>query len=105
MLVGYGEQIVDTLAYFLQDKDEDIWIRRHVPSTLALIPSQRSLDVLTTALEDADGFVRYKASGAIERIRRDRPDLQVDRPVVERQILQEAIARIQCPHACTTTCL
>ncbi len=91
VLVGYGEQIVDTLAYFLQDKDEDVWIRRHVPSTLGLIPSQRSLDVLITALEDSDGFVRYKASGGIERIRRDRPDLQVSQPVVERQILQEAM--------------
>ncbi len=78
VLVGYGEPLVDTLAYFLKDKDEDIWIRRHVPSTLGLIPSQRSLDVLTEALENSDGFVRYKAGGAIERIRRDRPDLQID---------------------------
>ena len=91
VLVGYGEQIVDTLAYFLKDKDEDIWIRRHVPSTLGLIPGSRSLEVLTAALEDSDGFLRYKAGGAIERIRRERPDLQVDRTVVEHQILQEAM--------------
>jgi ATP:ADP antiporter, AAA family len=91
VLVGYGEPIIDTLAYFLKDKDEDQWVRRHVPSTLALIPTQASLDVLTAALEDPDGFVRYKAGGAIERIRRERPDLQVDHTVVERQILQESM--------------
>ena len=95
VLVGYGEPLVDTLAYFLNDTDEDIWVRRHVPSTLGLIPSQKSLDVLTEALENSDGFVRYKAAGAIERIKRDRPDLQIDRAVVERQILQEATARVQ----------
>ena len=51
--------------------------------------------MLTEALENADGFVRYKAGGAIERIRRDAPDLQIDSAVVERQILQETTARVQ----------
>ena len=91
VLVGYGEPLVDMLAYFLKDKDEDVWIRRHVPSTLGLIPSQKSLDVLTEALENSDGFVRYKAAGAIERIKRDRPDLQINSAVVEHQIQQEAL--------------
>ena len=91
VLVGYGEQVVDALAYFLRDKEEDIWVRRHVPSTLALIPTQSSLDVLVSALEDDDGFVRFKAGAAIERIRRARPDLNLDRAVIERQILQESM--------------
>jgi ATP:ADP antiporter, AAA family len=89
VLVGYGEAVVEPLAYFLNDKDEDKWIRRHIPSTLALIPSQRSLDVLLTALEHEDGFVRYKAVAGIDRLRRDRPDLKLDATVIERQILRE----------------
>ncbi len=90
VLVGYGEDVIDVLAYFMRDKEEDVWIRRHVPSTLALIPSQRALDVLVPALADDDGFIRYKAGAAVDRIRRERPDLNVDRAVIERQILQEA---------------
>jgi ATP:ADP antiporter, AAA family len=90
VLVGYGEDVIDVLAYFMRDKDEDVWVRRHVPSTLALIPSQRALDVLVPALADDDGFIRYKAGAAIDRIRRERPDLNVDRAVIERQIVQEA---------------
>ena len=43
VLVGYGEGVVDTLAYFLRDPDEDIWVRRHIPSTLAQIPSQKTM--------------------------------------------------------------
>jgi AAA family ATP:ADP antiporter len=89
VLVEYGEQVVDPLAYFLRDPDEDVWVRRHVPSTLALIPSQKSLDVLVEALADPDGFVRFKAVAAIERIRRTAPGLTIDRAVIERQILQE----------------
>ena len=38
VLVGYGEAVVAPLAYFMRDREEDIWIRRHVPSTLALLP-------------------------------------------------------------------
>jgi ATP/ADP translocase/HEAT repeat protein/CRP-like cAMP-binding protein len=89
VLVDYGEDIVDSLAYFMRDPDEDIWVRRHVPSTLALIPSQRAMDVLASALEDADGFVRFKAVAAIERLRRTAPQLAIDRAVIERQILHE----------------
>ena len=89
VLVEYGEQVVDPLAYFLRDPDEDVWVRRHVPSTLALIPSQKSMDVLVSALSEADGFVRFKAVAAIERLRRVAPALTIDRAVIERQILQE----------------
>ena len=30
-LVGYGEDVLDALAYVLRDQDEDIWVRRHLP--------------------------------------------------------------------------
>jgi ATP:ADP antiporter, AAA family len=89
VLVEYGEQVVDPLAYFLRDTDEDVWVRRHVPSTLALVPSQKALDVLVEALSDNDGFVRFKAITAIERLRRTAPQLTIDPAVIERQILQE----------------
>jgi HEAT repeat protein len=91
VLVGYGGDVVDMLAYFLADPEEDIWVRRHVPGTLALIPTQRSMDVLVTALDHKDGFVRFKAGAAIERLRRGAPQLTIDRAVIERQILQETM--------------
>ena len=47
MLVGYGEAVVAPLAYFMRDREEDIWIRRHVPSTLALLPFPASVEALT----------------------------------------------------------
>ncbi|MDQ3441301.1 MAG: cyclic nucleotide-binding domain-containing protein [Planctomycetota bacterium] len=89
VLVAYGDGVIDALAYFMRDPEEDIWVRRHVPSTLAQIPTARSLEVLVSALEDADGFVRFKAVAAIERLRRSAPQLVLDRAVVERQVLRE----------------
>jgi AAA family ATP:ADP antiporter len=89
VLVAYGDDVVDPLAYFLADPEEDIWVRRHVPSTLALIPTQKSMNVLVAALEHHDGFVRFKAVAAVERLKRTAPDISLDRAVIERQILQE----------------
>ena len=44
VLIGYGEPVVAPLAYFMRDRDEDKWVRRHVPSTLASLPFPSSVD-------------------------------------------------------------
>ena len=72
VLVSYGEPVVDVLAHFMRDPEEDIWVRRHIPATLAQMPSQKSVDVLAAALSEPDGFLRYKVIAALDRLRRDR---------------------------------
>ena len=86
VLVGYGEAVIAPLAYFMRDQDEDVWIRRHVPSTLALLPYPASIDALTTALDAEDGFLRFKATMALQRLRQDDPALTIDPKVVTRHI-------------------
>jgi AAA family ATP:ADP antiporter len=90
VLVGYGEGVIAPLTYFMGDRDEDIWIRRHVPSTLGLLPFPDSVQALLTALEDTDGFLRYKAMMALDQLRRDHPDLAIDPAIISRQITVEA---------------
>ena len=63
--------------FFMRDADEDIWVRRHIPATIAQIPSQKSVDVLVAALEEKDGFLRYKMVSALERLRREQADADV----------------------------
>jgi CRP-like cAMP-binding protein len=70
VLVSYGEPLIDVLAHFMRDPDEDLWVRRHIPATLAQIPSQKSADVLIAALEESDGFLRFKVIAALARLRR-----------------------------------
>ena len=89
VLAGYGEDVVPTLVYFLKDRDEDPWVRRHIPATLARIPCQASLQALLAALEDPDGFLRYKALSAVELLRRNQPDLVVPPATVEKLIAGE----------------
>jgi ATP/ADP translocase/CRP-like cAMP-binding protein/HEAT repeat protein len=90
VLVDYGEGVVAPLAYFMNDKDEDVWVRRHVPGTLACIASPASVQALLGVLDDPDGFLHYKAITALQRLRRDHPELDIDRAAIERQVLLEA---------------
>jgi ATP:ADP antiporter, AAA family len=91
VLISYGEPVVDALAYFMRDPDEDIWIRRHIPGTIAQIPSQKSVDVLVGALQEPDGFLRYKTVSALERLRREQASLTFPREPIEALTIAESI--------------
>jgi ATP/ADP translocase/HEAT repeat protein/CRP-like cAMP-binding protein len=90
VLVGYGEGVIDALAYFLRDADEDVWVRRHIPSTLAKIPSQRTMDVLVEALGDRDGFLRFKVINALLKLKQSHPDLTLPTDRVQPLLVQES---------------
>lgn len=90
VLVGYGEGILDVLAHFLRDEEEDVWVRRHIPAALARMPSQASMNLLAERLADPDGFLRYKAVAAMEALRRERPELACDRAPLEALASKEA---------------
>jgi ATP:ADP antiporter, AAA family len=96
VLVSYGEPAVNALAYFMRDPNEDIWIRRHVPGTLALITSQSSVDALTAALEDGDGFLRYKAIAALDRLRRTDAPLTFAKEKIEALTIREGNQFFNC---------
>lgn len=89
-LAAYGEAGIPALRHALEDPHEQIWLRRHVPSTLALLPHQAAMDALAGSLDTPDGFLRYKVIAAIERLRRNHPDLVVPRPAVETLLVKDA---------------
>ena len=89
LLVGYGEPVLSILNHFLRDPEEDIWVRRHIPATIALIPCQKAMDILTAALSEPDGFLRFKILAAIERLHRTDSGLKFNREVVESLALKE----------------
>ena len=88
-LVGYGPGVVDILKYFLTDREEDIWVRRHIPATLARIPCQASMDVLIDLVDDPDGFLRFKVVAAVEKLRREHPSLAFAKEPIENATLRE----------------
>lgn len=91
-LVRYGEPVIDALRYCLDNPAEAVWVRRHIPATLARIPGQASMDILVATLRTDDRFLRFKAIAAIEKLHRDHPDLKIAREPVERLALAEGSA-------------
>ena len=89
VLVAHGEPVVEFLGYALRDPDEDVWVRRHVPATLARIPVQQSMDVLVAHLDDPDGFLRYKVVAAMNHLHRLGPELAFSNDRVEAVVLAE----------------
>ncbi|HJS73086.1 MAG TPA: Npt1/Npt2 family nucleotide transporter, partial [Vicinamibacteria bacterium] len=89
-LVTYGENAVPALTYFLRDEEEDPWVRRHIPGTLARIPSPASVEALVESLASEDGFLRYKAIVALEKVRRENPELPIPFDPIEKLVLKEA---------------
>jgi AAA family ATP:ADP antiporter len=89
MLVEYGEPTLPILGHFLRDPEENIWVRRHIPGTVALIPCQKSMDILSTALEEGDGFLRFKVLAAVEKLHRSNPELKFCREFIESRVLKE----------------
>ena len=89
VLVAYGEPVVEFLGYALGDLDEDVWVRRHVPATLARIPVQQSMDLLVGHLDDQDGFLRYKVVAALNHLHRVGPELAFSNDRVEAVVLTE----------------
>jgi AAA family ATP:ADP antiporter len=91
VLVSGGETTCSALTYFLKDRREDSWVRRHIPATLAQFPTQETMDVLLEALEERDGFLRYKVITAIEALRRAHAELVVASGPVQPPVLREGL--------------
>lgn len=89
-LASYGPDGLPALGHFLRDPGEAPWTRRHLPATIAQIPCQESVDLLVSVLDDADGFVRYKALAALAELHREWPDLHIDPKPFEKHAFDEA---------------
>ncbi len=88
-LVSYGPPVVKVLRYFVTDDQEDVWVRRHIPATLAHIPCQESMDILVELLSVDDAFLRFKVLTAIEKLRREYPSLTYKTETLEQRALGE----------------
>lgn len=92
VLVSYGPDVLDSLEHFLRDTDEDVWVRRHLPATIARIGTARAIGVLIATLANEDGFTRFKTIEALERLRRENETLEYPREPVERLLARETRA-------------
>ena len=90
-LIQYGEVAVETLREALLDTNVAPDIRSNIPRTLSKIASQSAMDALLNGLQLEDRSIRYKVILGLEEMGRRFSTLKVDRQVIERAIISDAM--------------
>ncbi len=89
-LASFGDRIVGTLDDVLLDTASPASVRRQVPRVLRAIPTQRSVDVLMSALSEPDLTIRSSILKALSSLRETHPKLNYGRESLTQLILNEA---------------
>lgn len=88
-LVEYGEEILDILAEHLEDPSSDKKKRLAIPKVLALIGSQKSVNLCIKNLDQRDLLLRYEIIKAMNKLRTKFPDLKFDKQRLDERIMEE----------------
>ncbi len=85
-LAAYGTSIERTLFRVLENKEENVVIRRRIPRILAQIGEQEAVDQLLSNLDARDPELRVAIAKAAAKIRERVPRVKVDDEVLDREI-------------------
>lgn len=88
-LAEYGEDIIDTLAEHLENTGKDRKERLVIPKVLALIGSQKSVNLLTSNLGQEDLHLRFEIVKALNKLRVKYQGLKFDKQSIQSRILEE----------------
>lgn len=95
-LVAIGEDAVVPLRHFMNSDDEQIWVRRAVPKTLALLGVQSAADALDESLDAGDTMLRSKIVEALCFMRARHPEIRFPVRSIKAQIQREAARYQRC---------
>ena len=85
----YGEEIISILAEQLEDPSVDKMKRLAIPKALALIGSQKSVNLCMKNLDQPDLIIRYEIIKALNKLRTKFPELKFDKQQLNARILDE----------------
>jgi HEAT repeat protein len=89
-VIAFGERAIPTVVAFMNDGEEEIWVRRALPKTLAVLGGEAAFTALSGLLATPDGVLREKVVEAMVSIRFRQPNLRVKASDVQRHIRVEA---------------
>ena len=92
VLVRHGTPVLAALDHFLSDANEDARVRRHLPATIARIPSQEGVDILLNRLDanEPGGLLRFEVIAALDKLRHDHPEYAIRPEPVEALLVRES---------------
>ncbi len=95
-LASYGPRILGTLGDYLQDTGEPENIRRAIPRLLGQIATLEAAGILVENLKNSSFEMRFQILKALNRLRRDHPEVPIPGDPVEREIVGEMKRYYQC---------
>jgi AAA family ATP:ADP antiporter len=94
-LVAFGIRTIPALTHFMNDPNEQLWVRRALPKTIARIGTPEALNALTDCLaKPGDRFLRRKLIESIGSLPKELRD-SVDADAIGKQIEVEARQYLQ----------
>jgi len=88
-LSEYGEDVVEILSRKLASSSENKRMQVETPKVLAMIGSQKSVNVLIDNLEQTDLHVRYQILKALNKLKVKFPFLKFDKHIIQERIFRE----------------
>jgi AAA family ATP:ADP antiporter len=82
-LACLGSTVVPELLAALRDEHVAVEVRRELPAVLLRVGTADAEQALVESLLESDGTVRHRIIASLNKLRVARPDLQIDRAVVE----------------------
>jgi AAA family ATP:ADP antiporter len=89
-LVAYGESAINAMILFMRSTDEQIWVRRAVPKTVAILGGSAAAEALVRSLDASDSFLRRKLIEALVYMRSRTPKITIRADIIKRQLRAEA---------------
>jgi AAA family ATP:ADP antiporter len=88
-LAAYGETALDHLEEQFTSSSTAPAIRRYLPRVLERIPTQHTVDILVTGLDDPDARVRFAALRALGKLRAKNPQFNYQHEKINARIADE----------------
>ena len=94
-VVAHGERAISALVLFMNADEEQIWVRRAVPMTIAKINSPAAVASLVDGLSSADPLIRQNVIEALAYLRTHHPDVHVRPDIVADEIRRDAVVYLR----------
>jgi len=94
-VVAHGERAISALVLFMNAEEEQIWVRRAVPMTIAKISSPAAVASLVDALSSADPLIRRNVIEALAYLRTHHPEIHVRADIVADEIRRDTFVYLR----------
>lgn len=88
-LAAFGDEVIDEVAEILLPDTSDRRLQLAIPKVLALIGSQRSVNLLWQALKKRDPALRFECIKALNKLRAAFPDMKFDHQIIQEKLDEE----------------